>query len=61
LQLRQIIDCPVSPSGTMRALGELGWKPDILIPDKYRRVPQWKEEASKSSVRLLAFNDFDVT
>lgn len=48
------------PIGTMGAVGELGWKPDILILDQYGWVPQWEDEAAKSGMQLLVFDDFDL-
>ena len=50
----------LQPGGTMLALSELDWKPDMLILDQYGCVPQWEDEASKSGVQLLVFDDFDV-
>jgi UDP-2,4-diacetamido-2,4,6-trideoxy-beta-L-altropyranose hydrolase len=48
------------PAGTMRALGQMGWAPDVIYLDQYGRVPEWEAQAAEAGVRLLVLDDLDA-
>ena len=48
------------PAGTMRALRQMGWAPDVIYLDQYREVPEWEAQAAEAGARLLVLDDLDA-
>jgi spore coat polysaccharide biosynthesis predicted glycosyltransferase SpsG/RimJ/RimL family protein N-acetyltransferase len=48
------------PAGTMHALRQAGWVPDVIYLDQYGQVPGWEAAAAEAGVPLLVLDDFDA-
>jgi spore coat polysaccharide biosynthesis predicted glycosyltransferase SpsG/RimJ/RimL family protein N-acetyltransferase len=48
------------PAGTMSALRQAGWAPDVIYLDQYGEVPEWEAYATKAGARLLVLDDLDA-
>jgi len=48
------------PEGTMSALRQMGWAPDVIYLDQYGEVPEWEASAAEAGVRLLVLDDLDA-
>jgi spore coat polysaccharide biosynthesis predicted glycosyltransferase SpsG len=48
-----------SPAGTMRALSEQGFAPEVIYLDQYGEVPEWEAQAAASGARLVVLDDLD--
>lgn len=48
-----------SPAGTLRALSERGFAPEVIYLDQYGEVPEWEAQAVDAGVRLVVLDDLD--
>jgi spore coat polysaccharide biosynthesis predicted glycosyltransferase SpsG/RimJ/RimL family protein N-acetyltransferase len=47
------------PAGTMRALRERGFAPEVIYLDRYGDTREWEEQAAEAAIRLLVLDDLD--
>ena len=48
-----------SPAGTMRALSEGGFAPDVIYLDQYGEVSEWEAQAAEAGVGLVVLDDLN--
>lgn len=48
------------PAGTMRALSERRFAPDVIYLDQYGEVPGWEAQAAQAGARLAVLDDLDA-
>lgn len=48
------------PAGTISALRQIGWAPDVIYLDQYGQVPDWEAQAAEAGARLLVLDDLDA-
>lgn len=48
------------PSGSMTALRQKGWTPDVIYLDQYGEVPEWEAQAAKAGAPLMVLDDLDA-
>jgi UDP-2,4-diacetamido-2,4,6-trideoxy-beta-L-altropyranose hydrolase len=48
------------PAGSMGALRQRGWAPDVIYLDQYGEVPEWEAQAAEAGARLLVLDDLDA-
>src|SRR5688572_1633155 len=47
------------PAGSLNALRQGGWAPDVIYLDQYDEVPEWEAQAAEAGVRLVVLDDLD--
>lgn len=47
------------PAGSLNALHQGGWAPDVIYLDQYDEVPEWEAQAAEAGVSLVVLDDLD--